>query len=496
MILRNARPVLLGGPLPDLRTRAATAPVDVRLPHVGEPDQVVDADGAWVIPGLWDQHVHLAQWSLAAGRFDLTGTTSVEDVVGRLEARMAQFPGSPLIGWGHRPTEWPRPPATADLDAISEHLPIVLIAGDAHHGWLNSAAMGALGLLWREGVVSEDEWFATYARLGEAFGSEEPTAQGYRGAMEAAAAVGVTGLADFEFAVGPWEWLDLWEGGADLLRIRTATYASGLEAVLDRELRTGDAIGGHQRLTMGPLKIISDGSLNTGTAWCCEPYAPGSALPFGEPNQTPEELQELLTRAHAYGLEAAVHAIGDRAVEVALDAFTVTGARGSIEHAQLVRREDVARIAALGLRASVQPAHLLDDRDPTEHLWPGRSGRCFALRWMVDAGVDLALGSDAPVSPLDPWLAMAAAVHRSADERDGWHAEQSITAREALAASVDGASTFGPGSNGDFVLLDADPLAGGETGLEAAAHLLAMKQRVLATYVDGVEVWARPGLPG
>ncbi|WP_110240236.1 amidohydrolase [Nocardioides gilvus] len=496
MILRNARPVPLGTLGPDGDGAVSTEPVDVRLDHVGAPDEVVDADGAWVIPGLWDQHVHLAQWSLAGGRFDLAGVTSVGEVVERLEARMAQFPGAPVIGWGHRPSGWSQAPTTADLDAVSEHIPIVLIAGDAHHGWLNSAALGALGLLWREGVVSEDEWFATYARLGDAFGSEEPTAQGYRSAMEAAAAIGVTGLVDFEFSVGPAQWLDLWEGGADLLRIRTATYADGLEAVINRDLRTGQTIGGHRRLTMGALKIISDGSLNTATAWCCEPYAPGAVLPFGEPNQTPEELADLLTRAHAYGLEAAVHAIGDRAVEVALDVFAATGARGSIEHAQLVRPDDVRRIAELGLRASVQPAHLLDDRDPIEHLWPGRSERCFPLRWMLDAGVDLALGSDAPVSPLDPWLAMAAAVHRSADERDSWHPEQSLTAREALAASVDGAPTFGSENNGDFVLLDADPLAGGGSGSEAAAHLLTMKDRVLATYVDGVEVWARPGSPG
>src|SRR5690606_2367147 len=120
------------------------------------------------------------------------------------------------------------------------------------------------------------------------------------------------------------------------------------------------------------------------------------------------------------------------------------------------------------MRASVQHAHLLDDRDPIEYLWPGRSERCFPLRWMLDAGVDLRFGSDAPVSPLDPWLAMAAAVHRSADERDSWHPEQSLTAREALAASVDGAPTFGSDNNGDFVLLDADPLAGGDSGTDSA----------------------------
>ena len=94
----------------------------------------------------------------------------------------------------------------------------------------------------------------------------------------------------------------------------------------------------------------------------------------------------------------------------------------------MVGRDDVRRMAELGVRASVQPAHLLDDRDLTELVWPGRAERCFAFRWMLDDGVELALGSDAPVSPLDPWLAIAAAVHRSADERDPWHGEQALTA--------------------------------------------------------------------
>ena len=132
-------------------------------------------------------------------------------------------------------------------------------------------------------------------------------------------------------------------------------------------------------------------------------------------------------------------------------------------------------MAALDVRASVQPAHLLDDRDLTELIWPGRAERSFAFRWMLDDGVELALGSDAPVSPLDPWLAIAAAVHRSADDREPWHGEQALTPAEALAASVDGQPTVGVGSPGDLVLLDADPLALGAdsaaTGHGAATHV-------------------------
>jgi predicted amidohydrolase YtcJ len=269
-----------------------------------------------------------------------------------------------------------------------------------------------------------------------------------------------------------------------------ATYADTLEDVIASGLRTGDPLPGcDDRATMGPLKIISDGSLNTRTAWCCQPYADAHRLeyPSGQPNLSGDDLRVLLTRAHTSGLEVATHAIGDAAVAEALAAYAETGARGSIEHGQLVTREDVRRMAQLGLRGSVQPAHLLDDRDLTEKIWGERSERCFAFRWMLDDGVELALGSDAPVSPLDPWLAIAAAVHRSADDREPWHGEQALTPREALAASVDGQPMVRVGSRGDLALLDRDPLADGADTAATGKALRTMP--VAATFVAGARVY-------
>jgi predicted amidohydrolase YtcJ len=124
----------------------------------------------------------------------------------------------------------------------------------------------------------------------------------------------------------------------------------------------------------------------------------------------------------------------------------------------------------------------------TEELWPDRAGRCFAFRWMIDDGVELALGSDAPVSPLDPWLAIAAAVHRSADERPPWHAEQALTPREALAASVDGRGSVHAGMPADLVLLDADPLAEHDDTAAAAEALRTMP--VALTMVSGVTAYS------
>jgi predicted amidohydrolase YtcJ len=146
-------------------------------------------------------------------------------------------------------------------------------------------------------------------------------------------------------------------------------------------------------------------------------------------------------------------------------------------------------MAELGIRASVQPAHLLDDRDVTDRIWGARSERCFAFRWMLDDGVELALGSDAPVSPLDPWLAMAAAVHRTGDERGPWHGEQALTVREALAASVDGQPMVQPGSRGDLVLLDRDPLLPHVDATDSAALGAALREMTSAyTVVAGIPV--------
>ena len=441
----------------DGRVTAVAAQLDAR-PGVEEHD----AEGRWCTPGLWDQHVHLAQWTLASQRLDLGPARTPEDALEMVADRVRTLPGVPIIGWGHRSGTWTREVTVSELDAVTGDDPVVLISGDGHHAWLNTAALMHLALPVRDAVVRENEWFAVYPRLASLVGNDGTSPEAFRRTLDAAAARGVVGITDFEFGGSREDWSTRWVAGCDVLRVRWATYAPTLDETIAAGLRTGDVLPGcDERATMGPLKIISDGSLNTRTAWCCEPYADAHRLeyPSGQPNLSGAELRELLARAHAAGLEVATHAIGDAAVAEALGAYADTGAIGSIEHAQLVGREDVRRMAALGVRASVQPAHLLDDRDLTELIWPGRAERSFAFRWMLEDGVELALGSDAPVSPLDPWLAISAAVHRSADHRDAWCGEQALTAAEALAASVDGQPTVGVGSPGDLVLLDADPLA-------------------------------------
>jgi predicted amidohydrolase YtcJ len=478
LLLRRVRCVPFDGP-------AVTSPVDVLISgdgviaevgDVARPPGVpeVDGDGRWIIPGLWDAHVHLGQWALASRRLDLSRASSPEDALA-LAARAARH-GRPVVGTGQRAGTWARHVTVAELDAACGGVPVVLINGDFHHAWLNTAALDALGLARRDVVVAEAEWFDAYPRVAGLEAAATPA--DYRRVLGDAAAKGITGLVDFEFGV-PWtDWAQRWHEGADLLRIRWSPYAGQLDSVRAAGLRGGTPLpGADSRLTVGSLKIFSDGSLGTRTAWCHHPYADTGG--YGAPNQQDDELAALIAEGRRAGLSVATHAIGDRALDAAVAAYAATGARGSIEHAQLTTTRAVREMARLGLVASVQPAHLLDDRKTVDQVWADRAERCFTLRSMIDHGVRLTLGSDAPVAPLDPWLAIATAVHRGQPGDASWHPRQAISAAEAITASVDG-RRIAVGEPGDVALLDHDPLGSGPAGLRGMpVALTAVAGRVV-----------------
>ena len=457
-------------------------------------EEVLDAGGALAIPGLWDQHVHTGQLAQAHARLDTTGAGSVGVILERVRAELAArretaAPGAALIGFGHRLVDFAIPPTVPALDEATGAVPTVLIGGDAHHAWLNSAALRALGLPPRDGIVAEEEWFALAPRLPELPGVAESVATGAAMLQRQALQRGVVGLVDMEWG-RPWE---SWPHRSPRMRIRTAVYPEELAAAPGP---TGTALDPSGLVTMGPLKVIVDGALGSHSAYTREAYTDGHGYAgHGVLSVGPEALRDALAEARRRGLTAAVHAIGDAAAQVALAAIAEVGIAARIEHAQMLTDDDIDAMAALGVAASVQPAHLLDDRDATEAIWPGHGTQAFRLRDLREAGVELALGSDAPVAPLDPWLAMAAAVHRSADERPAWHPSQQLQPREALAASTDGVGTLAVGGRADIVLLDeaedlfADVPAGAD-GLmdEAAAREAAARLRAvdpLATVVAG-----------
>lgn len=414
---------------------------------------VLEGGGAWVVPGLWDHHVHTTQWALAAGREQLGESESAGEAAARM-ANVAPLSDGRRVGTGFRDALWPDAPSLEVLDAATGATPTYLINADVHSVWLNSAALQREGFSTPDGMLREEDAFEISRRLNSVDPVHADRAVNVAG--DAAAARGITGIVDFDMAWNSDAWTRRVATGFSSQRVEFAVYLSNLSRAIAEGLRTGEPLAGGAGLVhMGPLKIITDGSLGTRTAACSQPY-PDDESDFGVMNVSPTDLIELLTQATGSGLQVAVHAIGDRAVSSALDAVTATGATGTIEHAQLVRHTDIARIARLGLAASVQPQHALDDRDLVDGFWAEQTAIGYPMASLARAGVELRLGSDAPVAALDPWIAIAAAVARTDDEREPWHPEERLTRDEALAASV--STSVRPGERADLVLCGADPL--------------------------------------
>ena len=476
LLLRNAR------------LRGADRPTDV-LVHDGliagigafeTATDTVDLEGRYVGPGLWDAHVHVGQWALQSARLDVSGATSAAETVDLIRRHLAETPLQPgvvLVGSGFRDGLWPDAPTPELLDALGA--PVALVSGDVHTVWSNAAALTISGLPVTDWWLREQPAFDLNVRL-----SDVPVAQLDRFVLDAAqraAERGVVGIADFEFDDAPAAWVRRFAGGFRGLRVRAVVYPPHLDAAITAGIHTGDALGDTGGLlTAGPLKLFTDGSLNTRTAWCDDDY-PGftGAEAAGIPTYEPDALLAIARSGFEHGIVPTIHAIGDRATSLALDTFEALAIpvaapfRGSIQHAQLVRDADLPRFAALGVRASVQPEQAMDDRDVADHHWAGRTGRAFAYRSLLEAGAELEFGSDAPVAPLDPWITMAAAVTRSRDGREPWHPEQAIPVAAALRASQGGVAALAEGGVADLVVTDADPLTADLRGMAVWGTMVA-----------------------
>lgn len=484
LLLTNARPPAGSGPAEsaepvDLLIRGGIIS-EVRPAGTfgsAEAQQRCDAAGRTVLPGLWDHHVHFTQWVIGQQRIDLSDAGSAQETLELVSAAARQGKEERLTGFGFRDGLWPQPPTLAALDSATGETPTVLVSADLHCMWINSAAQRQFGAQSdASGLLRETESFAVLERLDSA---SQLSTEDYRRAAAAAAAKGLVGVVDFENDDNATLWPQRVAAGVDSLRVEISAWPDKLESVIERGLTTGEVLDPQGLITMGPLKVIVDGSLNTRTAWCWDPYpglAAGHPHPCGVAAVPIEELTRLLRRAYAAGISAAVHAIGDRANTEVLDTFERLGLTGRIEHAQLLRGADIPRFAQLGLTASVQPEHAMDDRDVADAYWGERTAGAFALRSLQQAGAGLRLGSDAPVSPLDPWAQISAAVTRSRDGRDAWHPEQAIDVATAVAASTRTGLSLSPGDPADLILVDTDPLTAPPQQLrsmEVAATMLA-----------------------
>ncbi|MBY4213296.1 amidohydrolase family protein [Rhodococcus fascians] len=419
--------------------------------------EVVDGAGGVALPGFVDSHVHLTQWAAARRRIDVGPASSAADAVALVFPYARTAGDSVVRANGFRDAQWPDEPHKDLLENALPGVRVALTSMDLHTLWLSPALLRDLGIDHPTGVLRDVDGLEAVMAL-EAL--EDP-AELDRAVLDATAALavrGVTGVVDFEFADNRTVWDRRLSAGSPAVRVDTTVWPQWLDEALDRGERTGDVSAVSDMIRRGPLKVMLDGSLNTRTA-CCHDRYPGvdGDNAYGLLLETHDGLFELVSRAARGGITSAVHAIGDRANGVALDAFERAGCGGRIEHAQQLVPEDIARFASLGVAASVQPQHAMADRDIAEDLWAGRRSVAYGYGSLHRSGATLLFGSDAPVSPPEPLAGVAAAVFRTDDDRPPWHAEESVPLDAALQAASGGRGALRVGDVADIVVLEEHP---------------------------------------
>lgn len=322
-----------------------------------------------------------------------------------------------------------------------------------------------------------------------------------REAMPVAASLGLTGLHNVESGDSMRAVQALRDSGGLCLRIVRYPPTSSLTALIEQGFASGF---GDEEVRLGGIKAFLDGALGSRTAAMLEPYENSSDT--GVLVTQPEELTELVARATEGGLAVALHAIGDRAVRIALDAFASAKEehvgrwpRHRIEHAQHIHPDDQPRFAQIGIIASVQPVHMLADIATCERQIGERGKWAFPLQSLRRLGTHLAMGSDAPVEIIDPLSGMRSALLRQGHDGSpggGWYPEEKLTAQQALSGyTLETAYASGeehlkgslePGKVADFVVLSHDLLT-------TPAEELAEAQ-VMATVVGGKPVYDPEGL--
>ncbi len=463
---------------------------------------VVDARGGSVLPGFNDSHLHFISGGLGLEQADLLDAETLADIETRVRRYAAAHPDQPwVVGGGWHYTTFPGGlPTRQQLDALVADRPVLLDSYDGHTGWANSKALALAGITRATpdpagGVIVRDpatgEPTGALKETAQRLMSKvvpEPTRGDRRHALEAAIAeahrFGVTSVQNA--GISPDD-LALYEElrGSGRLTVRVysalSVGAPFTEADADRLEPIRAKYADDPVLKVGGAKLFVDGVIESHTAVMLEPYA--NAPGRGTPRLSADELNGIVALLDRRGWQVWMHAIGDGAVRMALDACEraaalnpapARGRRHRIEHIETVAPADIPRFGRLGVIASQQPFH---GNPVTNDVWTAaigaeRASRGWALRSIMDAGGRLTFGSDWPVVTMDPRFGIHMAVTRSSPDGKppgGWLPEQRLTLQAALDAYTAGPAyasfeehrkgAIAPGMFADLVILSRDIFA-------------------------------------
>jgi hypothetical protein len=483
--------------------------------------RVIDAGGRLVVPGFNDAHVHFIDGADQLVAVNLRGARDERDLARLLADHVKRLPKRRWVlngYWDHE--SWPSKalPTRATIDAVTPDHPVFVQRLDGHMGVANSLALKLAGIT-RE---TQDPEGGTIVRdaSGEPTGLLKDNAMSLvfrvvppptvddvmeraRAGLRHAAEHGVTTIQDLTASATELSvYQTLRERGELTARIYS-TQGHGIDGLVSAGVRTGF---GDDWIRIGGIKLFADGSMGSGTAAFFEPYA-DDASTKGLLIQSPEELEKRMREADAAGFQLVVHAIGDRANAIVVDAIEKLerangrrDRRARIEHAQVVRDADKARMARLGIIASIQPSHCIDDMRWAENrIGRDRCAIAYDFRSFVDAGVRVAFGTDWFVEPLDPMIGLYAAVTRQFPDgtpAGGWFPEEKLTMAQAIEYYTMGSAyaqfaeqskgSITPGKLADLVVLSRDVFT------VPAREILETKP--VLTMVGGRVVFDRSGL--
>lgn len=514
----------------DGRILAVGADADV-LALAGAETERIDLGGKLMLPGLCDAHIHLSHYALGLREVRLAATRSRQEMLARIrDAAAHTAPGAWIVGQGWNESWWGDTdfPTAAEIDAATgPDAPAIFYRSDMHSAVVNTAALRLAGVTAATanppgGVIDRDETGQPTGFLRElaidlvARHVPPPTAAEHDAALRAGMAalhrLGITAVHAQRIKDGddgPREWASLQRlraAGALHLRVACNVAAHEMVHLAGLGLRTGF---GDDALRLGHVKVFADGSLGSRTAWLLAPFdklTPEEGDNTGVSVTPPAQMAEEFRQAVALGFPISIHAIGDRANRVVLDIFEELASSAPapavphrIEHVQIIDPADLPRLAQLGITASVQPIHAIDDMDTADLFLGARAAHLYNFRSLLASGALVAFGSDAPVADANPFVGIHAALVRQRVERlpaPSWYPDECITLEQAIYAYTLGAAratgwaqTIGsitPGKRADLVVLDRDLFA--LTTEEVHAGAVAAVLPVLTVF-DGQVVY-------